>query len=61
MAINKQVILDALRDLPDDAQVEEAMERLYFLQKVQLGLDQVEKGETQTHEEVKERLKPWLE
>ena len=35
----------AVRDLPDDATVEDAIERLVVLHKVQRGLDQARSGE----------------
>jgi hypothetical protein len=38
------------RSVPEDATVEEAMERLYFLAKIERGLDQSESGETTPHE-----------
>ena len=52
----KQKLLEALARLPADATIEDAMEQLYFLAKVERGLDQVASGETATHEEVKRRL-----
>lgn len=53
---NKQKILDAVEGLPSDATIEDAMERLYFLAKIQRGLDQADAGDTISHEEAKERL-----
>lgn len=53
---NKQRILDALDDLPEDASVEEAIERLYFLAKVEKGFRQIEAGQTLEHDEVKRRV-----
>lgn len=53
---NKQKILDALESLADDASVEEAIERLYFLAKVERGLTQLERGEGIDHEEIKRRV-----
>ena len=55
-AARKQRILHALDDLPDDATVEQAIERLYFLAKVEKGLSQLDSGEGIDHEEVKRRL-----
>jgi predicted transcriptional regulator len=52
----KERVLDAVRDLPDDATVEDAMERLYFLAKIHEGLRQAEAGETVSHEEAKRRI-----
>ena len=52
----KQKVLDAVEALPADATIEDAMERLYFLAKVQRGLEQADAGDTLTHEEAKKRL-----
>ncbi len=52
----KQRVLEAVEALPADATIEDAMERLYFLAKIQRGLDQADTGETFTHKEAKERL-----
>ncbi|MBK9260960.1 MAG: hypothetical protein IPM54_14250 [Polyangiaceae bacterium] len=53
---NKQKILDALESLADDASVEEAIERLYFLAKVERGVAQLERGEGIDHEDIKRRV-----
>jgi predicted transcriptional regulator len=52
----KERVLDAVRGLPEDATVEDAMERLYFLAKVEEGLRQAEAGETVSHEEARKRI-----
>ena len=52
----KDRLLDAVRQLPDDATVEDAMERLYFLAKVEQGLQQADAGETISHEEALRRI-----
>jgi hypothetical protein len=51
----KTDIVRAIQDLPDDATVEDAMERLYFLAKIERGLEQSE-GETISHEEIKTKF-----
>ena len=53
---NKSEIIRAIEDLPDDATIEDAMERLYFLAKVERGLEQSESGETISHAEIKARF-----
>jgi predicted transcriptional regulator len=53
---NKQRILNALDDLPEDASVEDAIERLYFLAKVEKGFGQLDAGESLDHDEVKRRV-----
>jgi predicted transcriptional regulator len=52
----KERVLEAVRELPDDATVEEAMERLYVLAKIQKKLEQAEAGQTVSHEEAKHRI-----
>lgn len=51
----KSDIIRVIQDLPEDATVEDAMERLYFLAKVERGLEQSD-GETISHEEIKARF-----
>ena len=55
-AAGKQRILDALNDLPDDASVEEAIERLYFLARVEKGLAQLDAGQSLDHDDVMRRV-----
>ena len=57
----REKILKALEDLPDDATIEEAMDRLYLLYKIEQGLADVEVGRTISHEEMTERIKKWRE
>lgn len=52
----KSVMVKALQDLPDDATLDDAIEQLCFLAKIERGLDQSEAGKTVTHEEVKARF-----
>ena len=52
----KQRILDALSDLAEDASIEDAIERLYFLAKAEKGLAQLNAGQSLDHDEVKRRL-----
>ena len=51
----KSEIVRVIQDLPDDATVEGAIERLYFLAKIERGLEESE-GETIPHEEIKSRF-----
>ena len=49
----KQLLRDAVEHLPEDATVEDAMERLYFLAKVARGLEAADRGATVDHDEVR--------
>ena len=56
-AITKAAILKAVEDLPETATVEDAIERLVFLHKIQIGLEQVENGETISLDEFEAHLR----
>ena len=56
----KEKVLQAVENLPDDAPIEEAMERLLFMAKIERGLQQADAGQTISHDEVKERAAKWL-
>ena len=49
----KQDIVRVVQDLPEDATVEDAIERLYFLAKIERGLEQAEQGNGTSHDEIK--------
>ena len=49
-------IIDALRDLQPNCSVDDAIERLVFLAKIEEGLAQLDRGEGIPHDEVKRRL-----
>lgn len=52
----KEKIIETIRTLPDDATLDDVMEQLYFLSKVERGLQESEAGQVMSHEEVKKRL-----
>ena len=55
-ATAKQLALRALEQLPEDATLEDAMERLYFLEKIERGRADVREGRTIAHEEIVARF-----
>jgi len=56
----KEKVLQVVQDLPDDASVEDAMERLLLLAKLEKGVRQADSGQTISHAQVKERMAKWL-
>ena len=54
--ITRDRMVEAIRELPADATVDDAIERLVFLAKIEEGLAQLDRGEGVPHEEVKRRL-----
>jgi predicted transcriptional regulator len=52
----KQRAIEALQTLPDDATIDDAIERLCFIAKIEEGLRQSDAGQLTDHEEVKKRF-----
>lgn len=52
----KQLLREAVERLPEDATVEDAMERLYFLAKVARGMDAADRGDVVAHDEARRHV-----
>lgn len=52
----KQRILEAIEKLPPDATVEDAIERLVFLAKIERGIAELDAGKGVSHAEAKQQL-----
>ena len=55
-ATDKQRAIEAINALPDNATMEQAIERLCFIAKIEEGLQQSRQGEVVSHDEVKKRF-----
>ena len=56
----KQQMLKAIEELPEDANVEDALERLYLLYKIERGIKQADSGVLISQEEARQRMAKWL-
>jgi hypothetical protein len=52
----KEKMLEAVNTLPEDARIEDAMEKLFFLAKVEKGIEQADASQTLSHEEIRGRF-----
>ena len=57
--MKREKVIDAVKELPQEFDLEELMERLIFVEKVEQGLKQLEEGKTVDHAQVKEMVKKW--
>ena len=57
--MSKETLFAAANQLPDQFELDELIERLIFIAKVEEGFAAAERGESKTHEEVKELVKSW--
>ncbi len=60
MATIKESVLSIVKEMPENATLEDIMESLYVKQKILKGQKQLEAGQFYTHEEAKELMKKWL-
>ena len=58
--ITKKDLLKYINDLPDQFSLDELMDKILFIQKIELGLEQSKNDQITSNEEVKERFKKWL-
>ncbi len=56
----KELVIDAINELPDDASLDQIADRVEFLAAIQKGFDQLDRGEGIPHEDIKRQLAAWL-
>jgi len=56
----KAEFMRALEELPEDATIDDAVERLAFMIAVERGLTQADAGELIPHDEIIQLVKTWL-
>ena len=59
--MTKEQMLEAIQGLPEDATIEDAMERLYLLHKIERSVMQADSGHKVSQAEARRRMKRWLE
>ena len=57
--MKREKAIETIKELPGEFALEELMEKLVFAERVEKGLEQLEKGKTIPHEKVKEATKKW--
>ena len=57
--MKKEDVIEAMRELPQNFELESLLEKLVFIEKVEKGLVQLEQGITISHDVVKEMSKQW--
>ena len=55
----KEKVLETIQSLPDEFSLDELVDRLILLEKINTGLQEVEEGKIMSQEEAKERMKKW--
>jgi hypothetical protein len=60
VVMQKQRVQKVLDNFPEEVNVDEFLEKVYLLQKIEIGERQIEAGEIISHEDAKQRLQKWL-
>jgi predicted transcriptional regulator len=56
----KEQLYHIADELQSDSSIEEAIEKLIVLHKIEIGLKQADEGKVIPHKEVEKRVKDWL-
>lgn len=60
MNMKKSAVLDSISKLPDEFSIDEIIERLIVIEKIEKGRTQIKEGKINSEEEAKEKLHKWL-
>jgi hypothetical protein len=58
--ITKTQLISTLDKLPENLNIDQIIDHLIFVEKVQKGLDDSENGRVSTQDEAKQKLSKWL-
>ena len=57
--MKRDKVIETIKEFPPEFNLEDLIERLIFIEKVEKGLDQIKNEKTVPHEQVKEIVKKW--
>jgi len=57
--MKREKVIDAVKELPQEFDLEDLIERLIFIEKVEQGLKNLDESKTVDHAQVKEMVKKW--
>ncbi len=55
----KQEVIDAISKMPEPADIDDIMYRLYVIDKIRKGREAAEKGEVTSNEELRKEIEQW--
>jgi predicted transcriptional regulator len=57
--LTREKVINSIKDLPDSFTIDELIDRLILIEKVEQGLEQSAEGKVIPHEEVKKIIEKW--
>jgi hypothetical protein len=58
--LTKEKLIETIKQLPPNFSVDEIIDRIYLLEKIEMGLQQSTNGQTTPDEEIEKKLPQWL-
>ncbi len=58
--MRKAAVIESISELPDEVSIDEIIERLIIVEKIDKGRQQVKAGKVNTEEQAKAKLSKWL-
>lgn len=58
--MKKQTAVDVVNDLPKNFNIDELIERLIIIDKIDKGLEDIKEGKTVSHKKVRSEVKKWM-
>ncbi|MCU0384348.1 MAG: hypothetical protein MUF68_09820 [Cyclobacteriaceae bacterium] len=57
--MRKDVVIETMKGFPQEFNLDDLIEKLVFVDKVEKGLQQVKEEKTVSHENLKNKIKKW--
>lgn len=58
--LTKEKIISGIQKLPDSVTIDEVLDHIVLLEKIENGLDQADKGQVLSEEEMDEKINKWF-
>ena len=58
--LTKEKIISGIQKLPDSVTIDEVQDHIILLEKIESGIDQADKGQVFTEEEMDEKINKWF-
>lgn len=58
--LNKKEVQHTIDQMPEEFSIDELLDKLRFLSKINRGLEEVKAGEVKTHEEARDTIRTWF-
>lgn len=58
--MRKSIVIESISNLPDEFSIDEIIERLIVIEKIERGRQQIKDGKVNSEEQAKTKLSKWL-